>query len=68
MQRKDINFVGNYSTQNTFKYFKKFKEFCLEKSLGENLDLRQIQKTGCKVFGASAQLRIDSSYINIKNA
>lgn len=42
-----------------------FLKCCLEVSLGEkNLDLRQMQKTGYKIFRASLYLRIDSRQIN----
>ena len=60
MQREDIIWsetillkMSNISEQ--------FLKCCLEVSLGEkNLDLRQMQKTGYKIFRASLYLRIDS--------
>ena len=43
-----------------------FLKYCLEVSLGEkkNLDLRQMQKIGYKIFRDSDDLRIDSRQIN----
>ena len=64
MQREDIIWLETTLLKMS-NISEQFLKCCLEVSLEEkNLDLRQMQKTGYKIFRASDYLRINSRQIN----